>query len=198
MKIIRKIKFFLNIIIKISSKLHRYVYNFSQTCHQKSKKTIYKIVQFCRTPVQIEWTITGYWKFSWFILKDEDKRQIQREASRKMSLSILFARNAKSMRLLQSFAWLQSFSTKNRKKEHVRQLVKRESLASRNFPLAEDQQCQWLFQTTMRWRKILFAEKSRRLVQYRMAIRESSTNNCYTCTESLSWNWFLLTRLLFS
>lgn len=33
------------------------------------------------------------------------------------------------------------------KEEHVRQLVKRESLASRNFPLAEDQQCQWLFQT---------------------------------------------------
>lgn len=143
-----------------------------------------------QSPV-IENSADLYWKMK---IKDRQTR----EASRKMSLAILFARNAKSMRLLQSFAWLQSFSTKNRKKEHVRQLVKRESLASRNFPLAEDQQCQWLFQTTMRWRKILFAEKSRRLVQYRMAIRESSTNNCYTCTESLSWNWFLLTRLLFS
>ncbi|PBC30705.1 hypothetical protein APICC_02642 [Apis cerana cerana] len=66
------------------------------------------------------------------------------------------------------------YKEQKEKKEHVRQLVKRESFASRNFPLAEDQQCQWLFQTTMRWRKILFAEKSWRLVQYRMAIRESN------------------------
>lgn len=35
MKIIQKIKFFLNIIIKISSKLHRYIYNFFQTKNQK-------------------------------------------------------------------------------------------------------------------------------------------------------------------
>lgn len=94
-----------------------------------------------------------------------------------MNLAILFVRNVKSMWLLQLFAWLQSFSTEEQKekKEHVRQSsIKRESFTSRNFPLAEDQQCQWLFQTTMRWRKILFAEKSWRLVQYRMAIRESN------------------------